>query len=81
MPLHVAGNLRRDTWDGRDRRELVIEDVADPRKLRVDDRFGDSLSRSDWRRGRSVPIYASCAKTTWAPSPVLASRRGCRVGN
>ena len=32
MPLHVAGNLRRDTWGGRDRRELVIEDVADPRR-------------------------------------------------
>ena len=32
MPLHVAGNLRRDTWNGRDRRELVIEDVADPRR-------------------------------------------------
>ena len=34
MPLHVAGNLRRDTWGGRDRRELVIEDVADPRRQR-----------------------------------------------
>jgi single-stranded-DNA-specific exonuclease len=34
MPLHVAGNLRRDTWGGRDRRELVIEDVADPRAQR-----------------------------------------------
>lgn len=32
MPLHVAGHLRRDTWNGRDRRELVIEDVADPRR-------------------------------------------------
>ncbi|TMJ70127.1 MAG: single-stranded-DNA-specific exonuclease RecJ, partial [Alphaproteobacteria bacterium] len=32
MPLHVAGHLRRDTWGGRDRRELVIEDVADPRR-------------------------------------------------
>ncbi len=32
MPLHVTGNLRRDTWNGRDRRELVIEDVADPRR-------------------------------------------------
>jgi single-stranded-DNA-specific exonuclease len=29
-PLHVAGHLRRDTWNGRDRRELVVEDVADP---------------------------------------------------
>ena len=34
MPLHVAGHLRRDTWGGRDRRELVIEDVADPRRQR-----------------------------------------------
>jgi single-stranded-DNA-specific exonuclease len=32
MPLHVAGHLRRDTWGGRNRRELVIEDVADPRQ-------------------------------------------------
>jgi len=34
LPLHVAGHLRRDTWGGRDRRELVIEDVADPRAQR-----------------------------------------------
>jgi single-stranded-DNA-specific exonuclease len=32
LPLHVAGHLRRDTWNGRDRRELVIEDAADPRR-------------------------------------------------
>ena len=32
MPVHVAGNLRRDTWGGRERIELMIEDVADPRK-------------------------------------------------
>jgi len=32
LPLHVAGHLRRDTWGGRNRRELVIEDVADPRR-------------------------------------------------
>ncbi len=32
MPLHVAGTVRRDTWGGRDRLELTIEDVADPRK-------------------------------------------------
>jgi single-stranded-DNA-specific exonuclease len=32
MPLHVAGNLRRDSWGGRERTELMIEDVADPRK-------------------------------------------------
>jgi single-stranded-DNA-specific exonuclease len=30
LPLHIAGHLRRDTWNGRDRRELVVEDVADP---------------------------------------------------
>jgi single-stranded-DNA-specific exonuclease len=28
LPLHIAGHLRRDTWNGRDRRELVVEDVA-----------------------------------------------------
>jgi single-stranded-DNA-specific exonuclease len=32
MPLHIVGHVRRDTWNGRDRRELVIEDVADPRR-------------------------------------------------
>ncbi|MGQ0456546.1 MAG: single-stranded-DNA-specific exonuclease RecJ [Hyphomicrobium sp.] len=32
MPLHVAGHLRRDTWGGRDKIELQIEDAADPRK-------------------------------------------------
>jgi single-stranded-DNA-specific exonuclease len=32
LPLHVAGHLRRDTWNGRDRRELVVEDVADPQR-------------------------------------------------
>ncbi len=32
LPLHIAGHLRRDTWNGRDKRELVIEDVADPRR-------------------------------------------------
>lgn len=31
MPLHVAGNLRRDTWGGREKIELQIEDAADPR--------------------------------------------------
>ena len=38
LPLHVAGHLRRDTWNGRDRRELVIEDVAegsDPAGYRI----------------------------------------------
>lgn len=32
MPLHVAGHLRRDTWGGRDRVEMQIEDAADPRR-------------------------------------------------
>lgn len=32
MPLHVAGTLRRDTWGGREKIELQIDDVADPRK-------------------------------------------------
>jgi single-stranded-DNA-specific exonuclease len=31
MPLHVAGHLRRDTWGGREKIELQIEDAADPR--------------------------------------------------
>lgn len=35
MPLHVAGHLKRDTWGGRDRVELTIEDVADPRKCQA----------------------------------------------
>lgn len=32
LPLHVAGQLRRDTWGGRNRIELLIEDAADPRQ-------------------------------------------------
>ena len=28
MPLHVAGHLRRDTWGGRTKIELQVEDVA-----------------------------------------------------
>ncbi|MFM9942709.1 MAG: single-stranded-DNA-specific exonuclease RecJ [Hyphomicrobiaceae bacterium] len=32
MPIHVTGNLRRDSWGGREKIELMIEDVADPRK-------------------------------------------------
>lgn len=31
LPLHVCGHLRRDTWGGRDRVEMQIDDVADPR--------------------------------------------------
>jgi single-stranded-DNA-specific exonuclease len=30
LPLHVVGHLRRDTWNGRDRRELAVEDAAVP---------------------------------------------------
>ncbi len=32
LPMHIAGHLRRDTWGGREKIELQIEDVADPRK-------------------------------------------------
>ncbi len=32
MPIHVAGTLRRDTWGGRNRIELTIDDAADPRR-------------------------------------------------
>ncbi|MBS0233859.1 MAG: single-stranded-DNA-specific exonuclease RecJ [Proteobacteria bacterium] len=32
MPLHVAGHLRKDTWGGRERIEMQIEDAADPRR-------------------------------------------------
>jgi single-stranded-DNA-specific exonuclease len=31
MPIHLAGQVKRDTWGGRDRIELTIEDAADPR--------------------------------------------------
>lgn len=34
LPLHVAGTLRRDTWGGRNRLELFIDDAADPRLCR-----------------------------------------------
>ncbi len=30
LTLHVAGHLRRSTWQGRDSVELLIEDAADP---------------------------------------------------
>ncbi|MGE0024411.1 MAG: single-stranded-DNA-specific exonuclease RecJ [Hyphomicrobium sp.] len=33
LPVHVAGQLKRDTWGGRNRIELQIDDAADPRKL------------------------------------------------
>jgi single-stranded-DNA-specific exonuclease len=32
LPVHVAGSLRRDSWGGRERIELLIDDVADPRR-------------------------------------------------
>jgi single-stranded-DNA-specific exonuclease len=32
LPVHVAGTLKRDTWGGRDRVQLMIDDVADPRQ-------------------------------------------------
>jgi single-stranded-DNA-specific exonuclease len=31
LPLHVAGHLRRTSWQGRESVELLIEDAADPR--------------------------------------------------
>ena len=35
MPIHVAGLVKRDTWQGREKTELMIEDAADPRRQRV----------------------------------------------
>jgi single-stranded-DNA-specific exonuclease len=32
LPIHVAGNLKRSTWGGREKIELMIEDAADPRR-------------------------------------------------
>ena len=32
MPLHVSGQLRKDTWGGKNRIELQIDDAADPRR-------------------------------------------------
>ena len=32
LPVHVAGTLRRDTWGGRDKIELFVDDAADPRR-------------------------------------------------
>lgn len=31
MPLHVCGHLKRDSWGGREKIELMIDDAADPR--------------------------------------------------
>lgn len=30
LPRHVAGTLKRDTWGGREKIDLMIDDVADP---------------------------------------------------
>ena len=30
LPLHIAGTLKRDTWGGREKIELMIDDAADP---------------------------------------------------
>jgi single-stranded-DNA-specific exonuclease len=30
MPLHIAGHLQRDRWQGRDESQLIIEDAAKP---------------------------------------------------
>jgi single-stranded-DNA-specific exonuclease len=32
LPIHVVGTLKRDTWGGRQKIELTIEDAADPRR-------------------------------------------------
>lgn len=32
MPLHVAGKLRKDTWGGKNKIEMQIDDAADPRQ-------------------------------------------------
>lgn len=34
MPLHVCGHLKRDSWGGREKIELMIDDAADPRNCR-----------------------------------------------
>ena len=34
MPIHVAGTVKRDTWQGREKTEIMIEDAADPRRQR-----------------------------------------------
>ncbi|PPC99939.1 MAG: single-stranded-DNA-specific exonuclease RecJ [Hyphomicrobium sp.] len=35
MPMHIAGHLRRDTWGGREKIEIQIDDAADPRRCTV----------------------------------------------
>jgi len=32
LPIHVTGNLKRSSWNGREKIELMIEDAADPRR-------------------------------------------------
>jgi single-stranded-DNA-specific exonuclease len=32
LPLHVAGHLKRSSWGGREKIEVMIEDAADPRR-------------------------------------------------
>ena len=34
MPLHIAGSLKLNSWGGRTKVEMIIDDVADPRKNR-----------------------------------------------
>ena len=34
-PFHVAGRLQRDSWGGREKIEVLIEDLADPVRQRV----------------------------------------------
>ena len=34
LPIHIAGHLKRSSWGGRERIELLIEDAADPRRQR-----------------------------------------------
>jgi single-stranded-DNA-specific exonuclease len=34
LPIHVAGHLKRSSWNGREKIELMIEDAADPRRQR-----------------------------------------------
>jgi single-stranded-DNA-specific exonuclease len=31
LPVHVAGQVRKDSWGGREKTELAIDDIADPR--------------------------------------------------
>ena len=32
LPIHVAGTLKRDTWGGREKIDMTIDDAADPRQ-------------------------------------------------